>query len=119
VVDPRHLTPRPAPTLTREALTADDNGATVIVREGHQISVTLGGTAGVKWYRPGAGDGSLLRLVSAGGGYPSSTPMRATYLALAPGVSEITTTGDLPCHRPPTPCGAPNPMWRVEVIIQR
>lgn len=118
VVNPRDVTPRPAPTPARETLTSADSGATVTTRVGHRISVTLGDLPGVKWYRPAA-NGHLLRLTSATGGFPTSKPMRASYLALAPGTAEITATGDLACRRPPTPCERPSPIWQVRVIIRR
>src|SRR5258707_12943474 len=82
VPSPGRPDPKPAPTS--RILTAADSGATVVLRRGERIAVALG----PGWDRPRTYGDRVLRLLSVHGGYPSSAPLRAAYLAFAPGRTE-------------------------------
>lgn len=105
--------PDPKPTPIGRTLTAADSGATVILRRGERIVVALG----PGWDGPRTYGDRVLRLLSVHGGYPSNAPLRAVYLAFAPGRTEIRTQTDLACLHTRPPCKVPVHLWRVRVIV--
>ena len=111
VPSPGRPDPKPAPT--GRTLTAADSGATVVLRRGVRIAVALG----PGWDRPRTYGDRVLRLLSAHGGYPSSAPLRATYVAFAPGRTEIRTQTDLACFHTRPPCKVPVHLWWVRVVV--
>jgi hypothetical protein len=100
-------------------LTQSDNGATVVLARGQQIIVVLGGTGMPTWDQPLAAGphASLLRRVSASGGYPSSAPARAVFLAVHPGTSVIRSITDAACLHAKPSCEIAQQVWQVSVIV--
>jgi hypothetical protein len=110
--------PGPPPTLTRTALTVSDNGATVLAHVGQRITVTLPPTNAGSWDRLQVSDLRLLRLTSVTGGYPSTSPLQAAYVAIGRGQVNVATQTDLACFHGHPPCMPPVTGWRVRVMVQ-
>lgn len=100
-------------------LTQSDNGATVVLARGQLIIVALGGPGLPTWDQPLAAGprASLLHRVSASGGYPSSAPARAQFLAVHPGRSMIRSITDAACLHSKPMCAMAQQVWQVSVII--
>jgi hypothetical protein len=120
--DPRSLPlrqpPKPKPTLTRTTLSNTDSGATVVTRPGRQITVTLTPTNLGNWTRPQITGQGVLRPIATSGGYPSSQPLHAVYLAAATGTASIATRTDLPCLHARPACLPPEENWQVHVSVR-
>jgi hypothetical protein len=110
--------PGPLPTLTRTALMASDNGATVLAHVGQRITVTLQPTNAGIWDRPQVSDLRLLRLTSVTGGYPSTSPLQAAYVTIGPGQVNVATQTDLACFHGHPACAPPVTGWRVRVMVR-
>lgn len=90
-----------------------------MLARGQLIIVALGGPGLPTWDQPLAAGprAGLLRRVSAGGGYPSSAPARARFLAIRTGTTLIESITDAPClHRKPS-CAIAQQVWQISVII--
>jgi hypothetical protein len=110
--------PGPSPTLTRTALTVSDNEATVLAHVGQQITVTLPPTNAGIWDRPQVSDLRLLRLTSVTGGYPSTSPLQAAYIAIGRGQVNVATQTDLACFHGHPACAPPVSGWRVRLMVR-
>jgi hypothetical protein len=100
-------------------LTQSDNEATIVLARGQRIIVVLGGLGLPTWDQPlAAGPGAgLLRRVSASGGYPSTAPARATFLAVRQGTSTIRSITDAKCLHTKPMCLIAQQVWQVSVIV--
>ena len=108
--------PRP-PVTGPAALTTADNGVTVQVRPGQQVTVTLGGQGpSYGWHIPAVA-GTAVRRTSASGGYPSQQPARAAFLALHPGVATLSTSDDIACLHAQPACAVAQREWRATIIV--
>ena len=108
----------PPPTLVRTALTAADNGATVIARPGQVITLTLAPAHMGNWDRPIATSALVLRLDSVTGGYPSQQALLARVSVVGRGRSDIMTRTDIPCLHSHPACLPPQYLWQVHVIVR-
>lgn len=107
----------PSPTLTGPAaLTAADNGATVRLRPGQRVTVTLASRGMFSWHVPAAAGAAVTR-VSASGGYPGPRPARAVFLAVQPGSATLTAINDTACLHAQSACEPAQQVWRVTVIV--
>ncbi len=103
------------------AVTASDDGATVVVAPGQVITVTLQGQGMLIWNPPRLAEArpGVLRLLSASGGYPSKTPARTTYSAIGLGTAEILSGTNARCLHAQPPCAIAQRVWRVTVVVHR
>jgi hypothetical protein len=102
------------------AVTASDDGATIMVVPGQVITVVLGGRGMLQWNPPrlaGSVTG-VLRQLSANGGYPASTPARASYRAVRAGAAEILSGTNARCLHTHPSCEIVQALWRVTVIVR-
>ena len=110
--------PSASPIPVGNVLTVANNGATVTVATGQQLTVDLApGPGTYAWDRPQL-TGSSLRLVSVAGGYPSPGPMRAGLLAESPGVTIVSSVSDLPCLHTRPRCLVAQREWWARVIVR-
>lgn len=101
-------------------VTAPDDGATVVVVPGQVITVVLGGQGMLQWNPPrlaGSVTG-VLRQLSASGGYPSTTPARATYRAVRAGTAEVVSGTNARCLHAHPSCEIVQRMWRVTIVVR-
>ncbi len=96
-------------------VTEADNGRTVRLHIGQRLRVVLGGR-GEQWHRP-TSPGPSLRLATVSGGYPSSRPVDAIFLAVQPGTASITSMTDHPCLHTQPPCMIAQRVWGVHVLV--
>ena len=107
----------PRPTSTGSVrLTDNDSGRSVVVRLGDRITVVLGGN-GQQWDQPSA-RGDAVRRTTAAGGYPTTLPARATFLAVSAGSAQLTATTDAACLHAQPRCMIPQRDWSVQVTIK-
>jgi hypothetical protein len=59
----------------------------------------------------------ILQRVSASGGYPSSQPARATFLARAPGPADLTSQTDFTCLHSTPACLPAQRIWTLHVVV--
>lgn len=104
---------RPAGTLE---LTEADAGSTVALRVGDQVVLRLAPGIG-SWQAPTSDAPSRLRRVHADGGYPQQGVAAATFIALAPGNAQISSTTDAACLHAVPPCALPQQLFAVTVTI--
>ncbi|MBO0835579.1 MAG: hypothetical protein J2P28_08680 [Actinobacteria bacterium] len=97
-------------------MTVADNGTTVSLVVGQQLTVDLAPGPG-EWDRPTL-SGSGLRLVSVTGGYPQLGTMRAVYRATDPGTATLSSSTDLPCLHARPRCLVAQRLWRVQFMIR-
>ncbi|MDR2984938.1 MAG: hypothetical protein LBV34_08860 [Nocardiopsaceae bacterium] len=104
----------------RVTLTTSDDGATVKVMSGQEITVVLGGQGTLQWTKPRlAGPAAaVLRQLSASGGYPSQTAARATFRAAQAGSAVILSSTDAKCLHAHPACAIPERLWRVTVVVR-
>lgn len=104
----------------RVTLTQSDSGATVVLARGQFIIVVLGAPGYPTWDQPLAAgpQAASLRRVSASGGYPSSAPARATFLAVRPGTAAIRSLTDAACLHAKPRCMIAQRVWQVSVIVR-
>jgi hypothetical protein len=106
----------PSPTQHPSVTVAEaDNGATVHLHTGQRLRVVLG-DRGQQWHLP-ASSGASLRLTAASGGYPTSHPADAVFLALRAGTATVTSLTDHPCLHAQPPCKIAQRAWSVHVLI--
>lgn len=107
----------PPPTLTGPAtLTTADNGATVRLRRGQRVTVTLGSEGLFSWHLPAVAGAAVKRFGSSGG-YPGRQPARATFLAVRPGTAALTALDDTACLHAQPACEPAQQAWRVTIIV--
>ncbi|HUZ54576.1 MAG TPA: hypothetical protein VMU94_18880 [Streptosporangiaceae bacterium] len=68
-------------------MTEADSGRTIHLHIGQRLRVVLGGR-GEQWHRP-ASPGPSLHLAAASGGYPSSRPADAVFIAARAGTASL------------------------------
>src|SRR5258707_3233802 len=94
-------TSRPSAQNGEVTVTEADSGKTVHLHIGQRLRVMLGGH-GELWHRPTT-PGPSLRVATADGGYPSSRPASAVFVAVqagAPPGPSLTHPPRLPPHPP-------------------
>jgi len=96
-------------------VTEADSGRTVHLDVGQRLRVTLGGH-GELWHRP-TSPGPSLRLAAADGGYPSSRPANAVFVAVQAGTASVTSSTDHPCLHAQPPCKIAQRVWSVRVLV--
>ena len=106
-------TPGPSEEVT---VTEADSGRTVHLHIGQRLRVVLGGR-GEQWHRP-ASPGPSLRLAAASGGYPSSRPADAVFIAVRAGTASVTSITDHPCLHAQPPCMIAQRVWSVRVLVR-
>ena len=106
-------TPGPSGEVT---VTEADSGRTVHLHIGQRLRVVLGGR-GEQWHRP-ASPGPFLRLAAASGGYPSSRPADAVFIAVRAGTASVTSITDHPCLHAKPPCMIAQRVWSVRVLVR-
>jgi hypothetical protein len=97
-------------------LTENDSGATVSVHVGDEITVVLGSN-GEQWDQPTA-QGDAVRRTSASGGYPTSQPARASFVAAARGSARLQASTDAPCLHTQPRCMIAQRGWWVDVVVR-
>lgn len=97
------------------SVTEADSGRTVHLNVGQRLRVVLGGH-GALWHRP-TSPGPSLRLAAADGGYPSSRPANAVFVAVQPGTASVTSITDHPCLHAQPPCKIAQRVWGVRVLV--
>jgi hypothetical protein len=111
----------PAPSTTAEAtptlvspsvLYSQPFGAVVELKVGETVLLD----PGTDWL-PLTIDGSVLRVVTQSGGYPSDQPLRATILAVSPGTANIDDGIDNACFHASPPCLRPSESLHFTVVV--
>jgi hypothetical protein len=108
-------TPRASPPDGEVRVTEADAGRTVHLDVGQRLRATLGGH-GQFWHRP-ASPGPSLRRAAAGGGYPSSRPATAVFVAIREGEASVTSITDHPCLHAKPPCKIAQRVWSVRIVV--
>src|SRR5215469_2620355 len=93
-----------------------DDGATVRVRVGQVVAVVLD-SGGMMWDPPRS-SGRAVRRTAARGGYPTTRPARARFLAIRPGKSALTSVTDARCLHAVPRCEIPQRVWSVTVLVR-
>jgi hypothetical protein len=107
----------PPPTLTGPAaLSKDSNGATVKLRVGQSVTVSLAYDGLFSWYPPKA-TGTAIRLDRAGGGYPAKDAAWAVFTAIRPGIAALSSFNDTACLHATPRCLPPQENWQVTVNV--
>ena len=106
----------PASASTARHLHEDDSGRTIHVSVGDVIRVRLPGGSG-GYHRPRTTDRSVVRRVSASGGYPSATDARASFRARHHGTGDLTSYTDYQCLHTQPRCLPPQREWIVHVVV--
>jgi hypothetical protein len=104
------------PRVDRATLTTADNGATVQLHRGQQITVALGSRGLFSWHIP-AVTGAAVTKVSSSGGYPGRWPARAVFLAVQPGSATLTALDDTACLHAQPACEPAQHTWQVTVVV--
>jgi hypothetical protein len=103
------------PTLVSPSvLGQDSSGAVVELRVGQTVLFE----PGQDWV-PLTIDGSVLRVVTQSGGYPSNQPLKATILAVSPGTASIDDHIDAACFHVSPPCLRPAGSLHFSVVVTR
>gem|GEM_PF-5984435 len=101
------------PTLVSPTvLTQQPYGAVVELKVGEMVLLA----PGTDWTPPTI-TGTSLRVVTQSGGYPSSQPLTATILAVAPGAATIDDYTDAACFHVKPPCLRPVESLHFSVVI--
>jgi hypothetical protein len=108
-------TPRTNAQNGEVMVTEADSGRTVHLDIGQRLRVRLGGH-GDLWRRP-TSPGPSLRLTAADGGYPSSRPANAVFVAVHAGTASVTSMTDHPCLHAQPPCKIVQRVWSVHVLV--
>ena len=96
-------------------VTEADSGKTVHLHIGQRLRVMLGGH-GELWHRPTT-PGPSLRVATADGGYPSSRPASAVFVAVQAGTASVTSITDHPCLHAQPPCMIAQRVWSMRVLV--
>jgi hypothetical protein len=111
-------TPHPNAPNGEVTVTEADSGKTVHLHIGQRLKVVLGGD-GERWrlwHRP-TSFGPSLRLAASDGGYPSSRPATALFVAVQAGTSSVGSITDHPCLHAKPPCKMAQTIWGVHVLV--
>jgi hypothetical protein len=101
------------PTLVSPSvLGQDSSGAVVELKVGQTVLFE----PGQDWV-PLMIDGSVLRVVTQSGGYPSDQPLKATILAVSPGTASIDDHTDAACFHVSPPCLRPDGSLHFSVVV--
>ena len=110
---PMDSTPSPTPTrIGTTTLTEEDSGSTVVLKVGESVRVTLSSD----YHQPEA-QGSAVERRAASGGYPTSGPAIATFVAVARGSAELTSTTDYGCLHATPSCALPQQLWSARITV--
>lgn len=106
--------PTGTPTPGNLVVTDADNGTTVRLHPHDRLEVRLSEDS----YDPPTSSQPVV-LVRRGstGGYPSASPVVATFEALGKGTSDVSTTSDYACFHTSPRCLRPTRMWSIQVIV--
>ena len=104
------------PTRPR-TLTESDSGTTIHLRPGQSVNVRLHGGQNNGYHQP-TSSSSVMRRVSASGGYPSDQPARAEFTAAGPGSADLSSYTDFTCLHTTPRCLPPQQQWVVHVIVR-
>jgi hypothetical protein len=99
-----------------DALTVQDNGATVRLHPGQRLTVTLTAIGMFSWHVPAA-TGAALMKISTSGGYPTKLPARAVFLAVRLGRATLSSSDDTACLHAHPACLPAQEVWGVTVIV--
>jgi hypothetical protein len=94
-------------------VTTTDNLGTVHLTVGDVLVVSLPSN----YVPPTVNPAGILSAASVAGGYPTTDPLQARYLATAPGETDIASYTDALCNHQPMPCPSPSDQWRLHVIV--
>lgn len=113
-VSPPDAGTSPAPIRSVVTVTDDDSGTTVRLRRGQHLRVRL--STG-PWDPPVSSvDGVVVRRSSTGG-YPSDSPVDATFDAVGVGSADITAQSDAACFHVEPRCMMASRQWQVRVTV--
>ena len=105
----------PTPTLVSPSvLHQDPFGAVVELKVGETVLFE----PGQDWV-PLTINGSVLRIVTQSGGYPSDQPLNATILAVSPGTASIDDYTDAACFHTSPPCLSPQGSLHFSVVVTK
>jgi hypothetical protein len=111
----RSTTPGASAPNGEVTVTEADSGKTVHLRIGQRLRVVLVGH-GMQWHRPASPE-PLLRVAEASGGYPSTRPAIAVFLAVRSGTASVSSITDHPCLHAQPPCMIPQRVWSLRVLV--
>jgi hypothetical protein len=103
---------RPRP----QTLTVADDGRQVRLHVGQMVVVVLA-SGGPMWDVPKS-SGMVLRRTTASGGYPTTRPARAAFLAVRGGTSAITSISDARCLHSVPRCAIPQRLWNFVIVVR-
>jgi hypothetical protein len=115
-VPPDTIPTSPTTLVGPRQLTVADNGATVRLARGQSVTTNLVAQGMFSWHVPAA-TGSAVRQMNNSGGYPTSQPAQATFLAVNPGTATLTAMNDTACLHAHPPCLPPQQQWQVTVLV--
>jgi hypothetical protein len=110
-------TPRPEPCQTSEhvrCLNVSDDGATVVVPQGHEVIVVLSSTT-LRWEEPVAE--SQVVLHQSGSPVRRAMSVQADFSAVGVGQTKLQATGT-PICQPRQPCPQFARFWQVTVEVE-
>jgi cellulose binding protein with CBM2 domain len=90
-----------------------DNLSTVSLHVGDTLVVSLNAT----YDPPKLSVNGVLTAGTVTGGYPTTQPLNAQYVATAAGQVDVSTATDAACFHQPTPCPSPAIPWKVHVTV--
>lgn len=90
-----------------------DNLSTVSLHVGDTLVVSLNAT----YDPPKLSVNGVLTASAVTGGYPTTQPLSAQYVATAAGQVDVSSMTDAPCFHDPTPCPSPSVPWKVHVTV--
>lgn len=97
-------------------LVVTDDLATVRLRIGQSLTVTLAPDGMFSWHVPIV-TGAAVKPVNATGGYPAQQPMRASFVATQSGTATLQAINDTRCLHAVPSCLPPQRHWKVTVIV--
>jgi hypothetical protein len=106
----------PVPPRRHGLLTVADDGVSVRLRPGQEVTVVLA-LGGLMWDIPRA-SGAAARRISGSGGYPGFRPAVAVFRAVQPGRSWLTSFTDARCLHVQPKCEIPQRLWHALVIVR-
>jgi hypothetical protein len=107
----------PKPHDGRWQIGLRDSGKTIHVSPGDHIVVRLPGGASGGFHRPRSSSPAKVRRTTAHGGYPSKHRAVARFVAVEPGMAELSATDDYTCLHATPPCLPPQRQWRVHLEV--
>lgn len=111
----RSTTPGTSAPNGEVTVTEADSGRTVHLRTGQRLRVVLSGR-GEQWHRPASPE-PFLRMAEASGGYPSTRPAIAVFVAVRSGTASVTSITDHPCLHADPPCMMAQRVWSLRVLV--